>query len=377
VQALSGQGGWPMSVFLTPQGEPFYGGTYFPPEDRGGHPAFPGVLQAVAEAYRNHRGQVSLAARQVSEALRRASEVRASREPLTPDIFHQAAQRIGSEFDSRYGGFGTAPKFPQPMVLEFLLRHWRRSGDQGALQMVERTLEGMAYGGIYDQVGGGFHRYSTDPFWLAPHFEKMLYDNALLSRLYLHTYQATGRPLYRRIAEETLDYVLREMTVPEGGFYSTQDADSEGHEGRYYVWTPDELASVLGKEDGQQFGRVFGVTLEGNFEGRSILSLPRPPEEAARELGMTPGELAAFVSSCRARLLAARARRTPPARDEKALAAWNGLMLRSFAEAGASLGRRDYIAAAERSADFVLDNLRINGRLMRSYKDGRANHKGY
>ncbi|MFQ6020210.1 MAG: thioredoxin domain-containing protein, partial [Dehalococcoidia bacterium] len=342
VQALTGQGGWPLTVFLTPEGEPFFGGTYFPPEDRHGLPGFPRVLQAVAEAYRTKREDVTRSAQQMASQLRQAAQSRPSPEPLTADILDQAYRSLDSRFDRQDGGFGAAPKFPQPMAHEFLLRYHHRSGESNALAMVELTLERMARGGMYDQIGGGFHRYSTDAVWLVPHFEKMLYDNALLSRLYLHAYQLTDRPLYRRIAEETLDYVLREMAAPDGGFYSAQDADSEGVEGKFYVWTRQEIESELGAEDGALLCRYFGVSDEGNFEGQNILYQPHDAETVAQQLGVPVERLTAALERGKAHLLAVRDRRVRPGRDEKILTAWNGLMLRSLAEAAGALDREEY-----------------------------------
>ena len=243
VQAMTGQGGWPMTVFLTPDGRPFYGGTYFPPEERGGLPGFPRVVQALARAYRENREEVVQATQRLIGHIRQVSAGVRSREPLTADILHQAYGGIAGSFDDRHGGTGLQPKFPQPMVYEFLLRYHLRFESPNALDMVDLTLEKMAHGGIYDQLGGGFHRYSTDTYWLVPHFEKMLYDNALLTRLYLHAFQTTRKPLYRRVVEETLDYVAREMTHPSGGFYSAQDADSEGVEGKFFVWRPEEITA--------------------------------------------------------------------------------------------------------------------------------------
>ena len=377
VQALTGGGGWPMTVFLTPDGKPFYGGTYLPPVDSSGMPGFPRVLLGVAEAYRNQRGDVVRATQQLVSQLQHAAQVPRSLDPLTPDILHQAYQTLGQNYDYQNSGFGSAPKFPQPMTYEFMLHYYHLTKSPRALEMVEMTTERMAMGGIYDQIGGGFHRYSTDSYWLVPHFEKMLYDNALLSRLYLHVYQATSSSLYRRIAEETLDYVLREMTDPSGGFYSTQDADSEGEEGKFFVWTAEEIEAVLGREEGSLVAGYFGVTEAGNFEGSNILHVPQGAESFAAEADMRLEELEAAIRRGRALLREARERRVHPSRDEKILSAWNGLMLRSFAEAASILHREDYRQAAVASASFLLEELRKDGRLLRTYKDGRARLKGY
>src|SRR3954454_741822 len=270
VQALTGHGGWPMTVFLTPDGAPFYGGTYFPPEDRGGMPGFPRVLTGVAEAYRARRGDVDKNAEQLRQMLQRKL-VPPATGPLTPALLDRAVEGVLGSVDWAEGGFGGAPKFPQPMTLEFLLRGYIRTGDTGALEAVTLTLDKMANGGIYDQLGGGFHRYSVDRVWLVPHFEKMLYDNAQLARIYLQAYLMTQRPLYRRVVEETLAYVQREMSDPKGGFYSTQDADSEGEEGKFFVWSVEEVEGLLGAEDAHLFRAYFDITAGGNFEGHNIL----------------------------------------------------------------------------------------------------------
>ncbi len=377
LQAMTRSGGWPMTVFLTPEGVPFYAGTYFPPEPRGGMPSFKQVLLTLADAYRNRREEVLRSAESVREFLRASTTAEMPRSALREELLDRAAAALLGELDRRFGGFGEAPKFPQPMSLEVLLRHHRRTGSPEALSGVEITLRAMARGGIYDQLGGGFHRYAVDWRWLVPHFEKMLYDNALLSRLYLEAYQITGNGLYRRIAEETLDYVARDMRSPEGGFYSAEDADSEGEEGKFYVWTPQELREVLGEEEAALAASYWGVTERGNFEGRSILHVPREPEEVAREAGLSPEELGRRMDEIRRRLLEARNRRVRPGRDEKVLAAWNGLMLRSFAFASRVLRREDYLRVARENAAFLLENLVSEGRMLRSYRDGRARISGY
>nr|WBU15382.1 hypothetical protein [uncultured bacterium] len=377
VQAMTGSGGWPLTVFLTPDGEPFFGGTYFPPEDRHGLPAFPRVLLAIADAYRNRRGDIVRQAQQLVDQLRRVTTVRSAPEPLTTELLHQAFLDFRSRADPEFGGFGPQPKFPQPFVWEFLLRYWHRTGIDEALALVETTLEAMARGGIYDHLGGGFHRYSTDRVWLVPHFEKMLYDNALLVRLYLHAYQATGRPLYRRVVEETVEYLLREMRSPEGGFYSAQDADSEEVEGKFYVWDRREIMETLGDELGQAFCRYYGVTEQGNFEGRNVLHVPRSARAVAEELGIAVERLEELLAEGRRRLLAVRQRRVPPGRDEKVLTNWNGLALEALAEAACVLARPDYREAAEACARFLLERAQAGGRLMHSYKDGQARVPGY
>ena len=376
VQAMTGQGGWPMTVFLTPDGVPFYGGTYFPPRDGRGMPGFPRVLRSIAEAYRRSPDEVRRSAEELCGHLGR-SLMGHEATSLSPDVAASAYQGLAATFDSRYGGFGSAPKFPQPMNFEFLSRYYQRVGEPHALEMTRVTLDHMAQGGIYDQLGGGFHRYATDAIWLVPHFEKMLYDNALLAVVYLEAYQVTGDEGYRRVVEETLDYVTREMTSPEGGFYSAQDADSEGVEGKYFVWTPAEIAAVVGPEDALLVCAYYGVTGAGNFEGTNILHRMIPLDDAARNAGVAPGEMQAAVERARPLLLAARDQRVKPGRDDKILTSWNGLMLRAFADAARVLGRDDYRAVAQKSADFLLVKLRREGRLLRTYKDGRAKINGY
>ncbi|MQF48971.1 thioredoxin domain-containing protein [SAR202 cluster bacterium AC-647-N09_OGT_505m] len=377
VQAMTGRGGWPLSIFLTPEIAPFYGGTYFPPQGHHGMPGFIQVLGAVAEAYRTRRDDIEHSVERITTAIMGATRPVPITEPLTADILSTAYEGLKGDFDPENGGFGTAPKFPQPMILEFLLRFHHRTRDPQALSMVETTLNHMARGGIYDHLGGGFHRYSTDPSWLVPHFEKMLYDNALLSRLYLHAYQATGNPSYGSIAQETLDYVLREMKDPQGGFYSAQDADSEGEEGKSFVWTPNEIEKVLGPHEASVLQRYFGVTHEGNFEGQNILSRSQDIAEIAYDLNLEPGEMLAIVERGKAALLKARSRRVSPATDTKVLASWNGLMLYSLARGAAILHREDYLQAAIANASFILQNMRHGQRLLRTYTDGQAKLKGY
>ncbi len=376
VVAMTGGGGWPMSVFLTPDSEPFYGGTYFPPTDRYGMPSFQRVLLSIAEAYRHQRRQIEQGSEQLKARVGQSLALRGDSASLTPETLHHAYRGLARRFDSTHGGFSTAPKFPQPMNLEFLLRYHHRTGEPQALTMVDLTLTRMASGGIYDQLGGGFHRYATDARWLVPHFEKMLYDNALLARVYLHAWQVTRRPLYRRIVEETLDYVKREMTHPLGGFYSAQDADSEGEEGKFFLWTPDQVKSVLGDEEGEIFCRYFDVTPAGNFEGKSILNVKFDPSTAAAVAKIDEARLHAVINQGRRKLLQAREARVKPSRDDKVLTAWNGLMLAAFAEASIVLGREDYRHVAERNAGFILNELRRDGRLLRSWRSGSPAGEG-
>jgi hypothetical protein len=377
VQAMTGHGGWPMTVFLTPDGVPFYGGTYFPPEDRHGLPAFRRVLVGVADAYRTRREEVTQGGQRLLAALQQTLADGTVPVEMEPALLDQAYHQIASGFDRTFGGFGTAPKFPQPMNLEFLLRMSRRSGYSPALEMVEKTLRKMANGGIYDQLGGGFHRYSTDERWLVPHFEKMLYDNAQLARVYLHAYQITRQPFYRRIVEETLEYVLREMTSPEGGFYSTQDADSEGEEGKFFLWTPAEIEAALSPEDARLVMAYFDVTSEGNFEGRNILHVLRDEDVVAHLAGVSLEQVRGVIARARQALFKAREHRVKPARDDKILTSWNGLMLSAFAEAGRVLERGDYLEVAGRNARFLLSTMRVDRRLLRTYTDGRAKLLGY
>jgi len=378
VQALTRHGGWPMTVFLTPDGAPFYGGTYFPPTPSRGMPSFQQLLLSIVDAYENRREEVMQSAQSVRDYLQASTAaVMPEAESAGKELLDRAAVALLSQLDRRFGGFGGAPKFPQAMNLEVLLRHYYRTGERSALDGVELTCRQMAQGGIYDHLGGGFSRYSVDEYWLVPHFEKMLYDNALLSRLYLETYQATGEPFYRRIAEETLDYVLRDMTSEEGGFYSAEDADSEGEEGKFYVWTPEELEAVLEPDEANFAARYWDVTGRGNFEGKNILHVARPPEAVAVEFGLSTEELWNRMTGIRAKLFAVREERVRPGRDEKILAAWNGLMLRSFALAARITGREDYLEAAVKNANFVLKKLKEDGRIHRSYKDGQARFNGY
>ncbi|MCC6628103.1 MAG: thioredoxin domain-containing protein [Chloroflexi bacterium] len=377
VQRLTGRGGWPMTVFLTPDGRPFYGGTYFPPTERYGMPSFQRVLLAMAAAWRDQRAAVLAQADELTSAL--VPDLPATTAGAIEVAALDAATEAALEqMDALRGGLKGAPKFPQPMLLEFLLRQWRRTGDATVATLVCLTLDAMARGGIYDQIGGGFARYSTDADWLVPHFEKMLYDNAQLARLYLDAYRAFGTPDYRRVAEETLDYVLHEMTAPDGGFYSAQDADSEGIEGKFYIWTPAELAEALGSDNARIVGAVLGVTEAGNFEGHSILHRPESLAVVAKRFDTTPAAVMAALDAAQPLLYQARARRVWPGRDDKVLTSWNGLMLRAFAEAGSALNRPDYLAAARRNADFVLTVLRqSDGRLWRTWKDGRAHIDGF
>jgi uncharacterized protein len=358
VQAMTGQGGWPLNVFLTPEQAPFYGGTYFPPAPRYGMPSWRQVLGAVAEAWDTQRDEIRAQGQKVAPRLGGGALLTASVEPLQDAALDEAVATLRRSYDSVHGGFGGAPKFPQAPVLEFLLAH-------GEPPMALQTLRSMAGGGIFDQVGGGFSRYSVDAQWRVPHFEKMLYDNALLARAYLHGFQASDDEILRRTCEETLDWALREMRAPEGGFYSALDADSEGVEGKFYVWTLDELRATLG-DDADAAIAWFAATENGNFEGANILESrgPEPPAEQRERI--------------RATLLAAREQRVRPGLDDKRLAAWNALMIAALADAGAVLQREDYLDAAREAAGFVLDRMRgPDGRLLRTFNAGVARLAAY
>jgi uncharacterized protein len=359
VQTISGQGGWPMTVFLDPEGVPFYGGTYFPPDEGRGMPSFRMVMEAVVQAFHDKREELREKAPQMRTHLGAVGRVAPAAEPLDPALLDAVIAALAARADLERGGFGGAPKFPPASALELLLA-------RGERQIVETTLDAMLAGGLYDQLGGGFSRYSVDAAWLVPHFEKMLYDNALLARAYLHGWQVLGHDRYRRACEETLDWALREMRGPEGGFYSALDADSEGEEGRFYVWTPEEIREVLGAEADPVID-FYGVTVRGNFEGRNILHLAG---------GAARAEPAGLTEARRA-LYEARAKRVWPDLDDKRLTSWNALMLAALAEAGAVLGREDYLDAARECAEFVLGSLRDEGRLLRTYKDGRAHLNAY
>ena len=377
VQMLTGSGGWPMTVFLTPDGKPFYGGTYFPPVDRHNMPGFPRLLETVSQAYRNSHSEIQRVTGQLTEQMGRTGNMPRGTGVLDESILHGAYNQLSTNFDYQNGGVGSAPKFPQAMTLEIMLRYYAHGHNDRALSLLELTLEKMARGGIYDQVGGGFHRYSTDSFWLVPHFEKMLYDNALLARLYLHAWLATGRSLYRRITEETLDYILREMTGDHGGFFSATDADSEGEEGKFFVWSPEEIEAVLGAEDAALFNAFFGVTKRGNFEGKNILNISVKAADFAQRQGIPLDRLVDVIHRGKQALRLEREKREHPLLDDKALASWNGLMLRAFAEAGAALERQDYLDAAARNAGFLLNELRPDGKLLRTYREGQAKLPGF
>ena len=382
VQMLTGQGGWPMSMFLLPDLRPFFGGTYFPPEDMHGRPGFRGLLLRIAGIYKERRGELEENAGKLTGELSRMNAVAPAAGGVSRDLVSKAAGELKGRFDSSWGGFSQAPKFPPSMALMLLLREWRRSGEKDFLDMAEFTLQRMALGGMYDQLGGGFHRYSVDPYWLVPHFEKMLYDNALLSRIYLEAHQATGNAFYRSVATDTLDYVLREMTSPEGGFYSAQDADSEGVEGKFFVWRPAEVEALLGPGDAGVFCRFYGVTEGGNFEGDNILHIQKPPHRFAEEEGSTQEALFEILERSREKLFREREKRIKPGLDDKILTSWNGLMIGSMAlaargEAGGGQRGAAYLEAARRAADFVLTKMRGERGLLRTHRAGRSKLNAY
>ena len=376
VQAMTGHGGWPMTVFLTPEGEPFFGGTYFPPEDRHGMPSFRTVLTSVADAYINQKDKVARTAAAMREVYANASGPTRSSGTVTAQTLERAYRGIAQRMDLQNGGLEGAPKFPPTMTLDFMLRYAERTGTSWARDMVLHSFRKMARGGIYDQVGGGFSRYAVDAIWLVPHFEKMLYDNALLVRLGAHLWQVTGDDEVRRVTEETIDWLRREMTAPEGGFYSSYDADSEGHEGKFYVWTPQELDEALG-DDSELVKSYYGVTRAGNFEGKSILFVPFEPAQVAGRAGVSEAELMATVERAKKALYDVRAKRVWPGLDDKVLAGWNGLMLRGLAEAARVFGRAEDRELAVRNGEFLFANLVRDGRALRSYKDGKAHLAGY
>ena len=366
LMTMQGQGGWPLNVFLTPDGRPFYGGTYFPNDDRGHMPSWPRVLDAVSDAFHNRQQMVEQNARSLTETLRNSAAAESADEPVRPEVADSAYEALASAFDPDNGGFGGAPKFPSTMPQEFLLRYHLRAGEPHALEMVTHSLTQMAAGGIYDHLAGGFARYSTDDHWLVPHFEKMLYDNALLTSAYLQAYQATGEPRFRQVVVETLDYLLADLCHANGGFFSSQDADSEGVEGKYYVWTAAEIDAILGVSDAPLLKAALGVDAGPNFEGQSILFRPQatqPDDELLKPL--------------KAKLLEVRARRVPPATDDKVLTSWNGLAIRTLAEAGAVLDEPRFRDAAASAAHMILQLMRPDGRLLRTWKDGTVHLLGY
>ncbi|GAA4707423.1 DUF255 domain-containing protein [Brevibacillus fulvus] len=377
-QALTGQGGWPLTILMTPEKQPFFAGTYFPRESKWGHPGLLDILGQLADKWAEDRAELEHHSRQIVDSLTphlSRTEAGSIGEP----IFAKAVQLYQEQFDPEYGGFGEAPKFPTPHNLLFLLRHWKTSGEHAALGMVEKTLQAMQQGGIYDHVGFGFARYSVDREWRVPHFEKMLYDNALLAYTYLEAYEATGNAAYATTARQIFSYVLRDMTDRQGGFYSAEDADSEGVEGKFYVWTPEEVSEVLGPELGALYCEAYDITRRGNFEGHSIPNLiGQPLETFARRRGQNPDELGQMLEMARQKLFAAREQRVHPGKDDKVLTAWNGLMIAALAKGARVLNEAEYLQAAEKAVQFILTVLRTpEGRLLARYRDGEVAHLAY
>jgi len=370
VQALTGQGGWPLSVFLTPDLQPFYGGTYYPPTPRHALPAFKDLLQAIADAWNNRRQEVLRSGNAITQHLQQMLAHQQPADPFTPTHLEQAANTLVSSYDWRYGGWGLAPKFPQPMAIEFLLRR-HHAGDPQALESALHALQCMARGGMYDVVGGGFARYSTDNHWLVPHFEKMLYDNAQLAQVYLHTWQIDPQPLFQEVVEQTLAFVTRELLDEQGGFYSSLDADSEGQEGKFYVWTQAEIRPALDGVD-QLFESAYNITPQGNWEGKMVLQRALDDNSLSAQFNLTPAEVRLRLADMHNRLLAARSSRIRPATDDKVLTSWNALMLAAFAEAARVFNNPQYLLVAQNNARFLLSALRPANRLRRAWRQGQA-----
>jgi uncharacterized protein YyaL (SSP411 family) len=377
VQMLTGRGGWPMTMFLTPDRKPFYGGTYFPPEDRQGMPGFPRILMGVSQAYRERPEDVQKSVSQILTALQRMAESQETSKNLSPAVVAAGAENIARAYDSDNGGLGQAPKFPNAGVYELFLRHYSHSKNERFLEMVIHTLTKMGQGGIYDHLGGGFHRYSVDAKWLVPHFEKMLYDNAQLVRIYANAYTISREPLFKSIVEETVGYLFREMLDPKGGFYSTQDADSEGEEGKFFVWTAEEINRVIGESEGEIFCRMYDVGEPGNFEGKSILHPILTVDQAGKLFRKEPRDIEAIVARAKEKLFAEREKRVKPFRDEKIITAWNGLMLSGLAEAIKLSENPAWIDAAARTVEFIFSDMARGGLLLHTHKDGQSKLLGY
>jgi uncharacterized protein YyaL (SSP411 family) len=377
-QAMTGSGGWPLTIMMTPDRQPFFAGTYFPKQAKYGRPGLLELLPQIALLWKGDRAQLLQTGEQMVHAVRTLTSS-SQRGDLTEENLNLAFQQFQNRFDQEHGGFGTAPKFPTPHNLSLLMRWWKRGGEERALRMVEKTLDAMWEGGLYDHLGFGFHRYSTDTGWLIPHFEKMLYDQAMLAIAYIEAYQATGKARYGEVAQQIFTYVLRDMTSPGGGFYCSEDADSEGQEGKFYVWTKDEIATILGEQEGKLLGTFYGVTQEGNFEGgRSVLHRGRSLEELGADQAVSPQELKKAVERFREKLFYAREQRVRPSKDDKILTDWNGLMIAALAKGAQALDRPEYADAARRAADFVLQELRrSNGRLLHRYREGEAALQAY
>jgi len=373
VVALTGQGGWPMSVFLTPDLTPFYGGTYFPPESRYGLPSFREILVSLSSAWKLKRDEVIQAGQKIITAIIQRSVSEGFSGTFTPSILTNAARTLINTYDWNHGGWGKAPKFPQPMALEYLLRR-HMAGDNGVLKPALHALRTMAKGGMYDIVGGGFSRYATDNEWLVPHFEKMLYNNALLARVYLHAWQITREPLFRRVVEETLNFIIREMLAPQGGFYSSLDADSEGVEGKYYVWTHEEIRNTFGGKD-ELFETAFDISSTGNWEGKIVLQRVAENSKLSSNFNLSISEVIRTLESRKLQLLALRNKRIHPGTDDKILTSWNGLMLSTFAEAARVMENKTYLQIAQKNAQFLLTSLRADGKLHRAWRNGQASEQ--
>ena len=377
VQMLTGRGGWPMTMFLTPDRKPFYGGTYFPPQDRQGMPGFLRILTAVSQAYRERPQDVEKSVSEILNALQRMAKSQETSQSFSASILADGAEQVARAYDADNGGLGQAPKFPNAGVYELFLRHYSRSNNERFLEMVVHTLTKMAQGGIYDHLGGGFHRYSVDAKWLVPHFEKMLYDNAQLLRIYAHAYTLTREPLFKSVIEETLGYLLREMFHPQGGFYSTQDADSEGDEGKFFVWTGEEINRLLGEADGEIFCRMYDVGEPGNFDGKSILHPILTVDQASKFFRKESSEIQDLVANAKRKLFVEREKRIKPFRDEKIITAWNGLMLSGLAEAFKINDNPAALDAARKTVEFIFTKMFRDDFLLHSYKDGQAKLLGY
>ncbi|QKY70000.1 thioredoxin domain-containing protein [Lentibacillus sp. CBA3610] len=376
-QMMTGQGGWPLSIFMTPDKVPFYAGTYFPRNSKYGMPGFMDVITQLYEKYKQDPDRIAEVTKSVTDALAKTVSAKSDHR-LTKDITDKAFEQLEKRFDSTYGGFGSAPKFPTPQNLLYLVRYYHFTGNTAALEMAESTLQAMARGGIYDHVGFGFARYSTDEKWLVPHFEKMLYDNALLLMAYTECYQITGNPHYKEISEQIITFVMREMFSSEGGFYSAIDADSEGVEGKYYVWDYDEIFNILGEEYGDLYTSVYGMTLEGNFEGKNIPNLlSTDMEEIAEDHGLTLTELHQKLDVARKQLLSAREERVHPHVDDKILTSWNAMMIAALAKAGKVFEKPEYTRTAETSIHFIEQHLIQDNRVMARYRDGEVKYNGY
>ncbi|NNE97567.1 MAG: thioredoxin domain-containing protein, partial [Pyrinomonadaceae bacterium] len=376
VQLTTGSGGWPLTVFLTPDQKPFFGGTYFPPQPRSNMPSFEQILLSIQNAWQDKRDEIMNSADDILAELRRVGKSESSGEEISAELLESAFLSFEKTYDRANGGFGGAPKFPPPMALEFLLRYHYRTGNEEALNMVVNSCRKMALGGINDQLGGGFHRYAVDATWLTPHFEKMLYDNAQLAGIYLHVFQITKDEFYKKIAVETLEYVKREMLDDHGGFYSAQDADSEGVEGKFFVWTPEEVKRCLG-DDAAPFLFYYDISDDGNFEGKNILNIKNSMAETAKVFGKDIADLKKLLEKSKEKLFTEREKRVKPFRDEKIITAWNGLMLKVFAEASAVIGSEEYLSIAKNNADFVIEKMQKDGRLLRTWKDGSAKLDAY